>query len=157
MVSGIAGEFGQHSEPVAGAFDDCFEEGWLRGRHRAGGARGPRRAKSDASGWSPVRALLRGEPRARPGSPPADDRPLGSCKDEHIAERSSECRHLQDMALHADVNRYFDSVWSRTLPSLATLPSAPTHRIFARQSCSEAGLPRRKEPRSHSTCATVWG
>src|SRR5215813_13434371 len=35
---------------------------------------------------------------------------VGIWNDEHIAERSDECRHLQDTALRADVNSYFDSV-----------------------------------------------
>jgi len=30
VLSGIAGEFGHYGESVDGAFDDCFEEGWLR-------------------------------------------------------------------------------------------------------------------------------
>ena len=78
--------------------------------HRAGGARAPRRVRSDANDCGPVRARLRGVPRARPGSRPADERPLGSWNGEDIADRSFECRHLQDTALHANVNRYFDSV-----------------------------------------------
>src|SRR5215475_11335936 len=63
----------------------------------------------------PVRPRLRGMPRARPGSRPADERPVGSSTDEHIAERSCECRHLQGMALRADVNRYFDLVYNQVL------------------------------------------
>src|SRR5262249_60665409 len=85
MVSGIAGEFGHHGESVDGVFDDCFEEGWLRGRHRAGGARGPRRAKSYASGRGPVGALLRGGLRAGPGWPPAVDRTPGRWRGEYTA------------------------------------------------------------------------
>src|SRR5215475_13169676 len=107
VVSGSAGEFEHHRESVDGALMTVSRKGGGESPQRVGGARGPRRVKSDASHRGPVRALLRGVQRAGPGSPPADERPVGSWNDEDMADRSFECRHLQDMALRVDVNRYF--------------------------------------------------
>src|SRR5262245_45661555 len=60
MVSGIGASSGITASLWTARSIDVSRKGGSESRQRAGGARGPRRVKSDASDCGPVRAVLRG-------------------------------------------------------------------------------------------------